>query len=63
MIEFTSYQMCRLLILVSIVRTPDFNDLTLTIVPEIIESQLLSEPVKPLTCPTDERKYLLLGVA
>jgi len=25
MIEFTSYQMCRLLILVSIVRTPDFN--------------------------------------
>ncbi len=55
--------MCRLLILVSIVRTPDFNDLTLTIVPEIIESQLLSEPVKPLTCPTDERKYLLLGVA
>lgn len=55
--------MCRLLILVSVVRTPDFNDLTLAIVPEIIESQLLSEPVKSLTCPTDERKYLLLGIA
>ena len=54
--------MRRLLIEMCIVGTPNFNHFSVLIVPQIIDAQLLSEPIEPLTSLTDEREDLIIRV-
>jgi len=42
--------------------TPNFDDLTILIVPQIIKTKLLCQPVKFLPSLTDEGENLILGV-
>jgi hypothetical protein len=51
-----------LLIEVCVIGTPNLDHFTVFVVPQVIDTQLLGEPIEPLTGLTDERKNLIVSV-
>jgi len=52
--------MSGLLILMCVKGTPNFDNLPFLIIPEVIKTQLLGEPVKPFTSLPDESENFIV---
>jgi len=55
--------MFRLLVEMCVIRSPDLNDFPLLVIPKIIKSKKLGQPIETLPSPTDEREDVILGIA
>jgi len=64
MFQFSINEVCGLLILVCVERSPNLNDFSLLVVPQVVETELMGQPVKLLTSLTDESEefvFVILG--
>jgi len=64
MFQFSINEVCGLLILVRVERSPNLDDFSLLIVPQVVETEFMSQPVKLLTSLTDESEefvFVILG--